>query len=304
MRDLVAEALAGVAERPVVRRELRRDRGRTLRWVELGAGPRVVLVAGSGEMALDWATVMPGLADAARVIAYDRAGSGASDPLPHLSVEAEIEDLAALLASTGPAVVVGHSWGGLLVQLTAMQHPELFRGMVLVDASHETVLGSVPRHWRLVERGMGVAVVTLDRCGLFQRLARGQGRKLAESTTDDPALRGLVVEAYLDSYSRRHQVAMIRDEARLSDHAVAWIRGRRAEASLPDVPLVALSATRKPESIRRLSMAATTGVCASVPRGRHVVLESGHYIHHDRPAAVIEAVTDVLRAQGGRGTER
>jgi pimeloyl-ACP methyl ester carboxylesterase len=51
-------------------------------------------------------------------------------------------------------------------------------------------------------------------------------------------------------------------------------------------------------------MAATTGVCASVPRGHHVVLDSGHYIHHDRPAAVIEAVTDVLRAQGGRGTER
>jgi pimeloyl-ACP methyl ester carboxylesterase len=95
-------------------------------------------------MALDWATVMPGLADSSRVIACDRAGSGASDPLPHLSVEAEIGDLAALLGSTGPAVVVGHSWGGLLVQLTAMQHPELYRGMELVDASHETVLGSVP----------------------------------------------------------------------------------------------------------------------------------------------------------------
>jgi pimeloyl-ACP methyl ester carboxylesterase len=41
-----------------------------------------------------------------------------------------------------------------------------------------------------------------------------------------------------------------------------------------------------------------------VPRGRHVVLESGHYIHHDQPAAVIEAVTDVLPAKGGRGTDR
>lgn len=299
MRDLVVEALAAVSGRPVERGELLRESGRRLRWVELGAGPSVVLVAGSGEMSLDWTTILPGVAESARVIAYDRAGAGASDPLPRLTIEAEIADLAALLGSTGPAVVAGHSWGGLLVQLTAMQHPDLFRGMVLVDASHETVLGSLPRHLRLAEHAMGVAVVTLNRLGLFRRPATAAGRKLAETSTDDPALQELLVEAYVDSYSRRHQVAMIRDESRLANRGLPWIHHRRAEGSLPDVPLIALSATEKPEPIRQQSLAATAEVCASVPRGRHIVVDgSGHYIHHDRPATVIEAITDVLVAQG------
>jgi pimeloyl-ACP methyl ester carboxylesterase len=298
MRDPVVASLAAVTGRPVERRELLRVSGRKLRWVELGAGPAVVLVAGSGEMSLDWTTILPGLAESVRVIAYDRAGSGASDPMVQLTIEDEVADLAALLGSTGPALVAGHSWGGLLVQLAAMRHPDLFRGLVLVDSAHETVLGGAPWHLRLAESGIGVAAVTLNRLGLFQRLAAAQGRKLAETSTDDPALRQLVVEAYLDSYSHPHQVAMIRDEARLANRGTSWIQRRRAEASLPDVPLVALSATKKPDSIRRLSLAASEEVCASVPRGLHVVVDgSGHYIHHDHPAAVIEAISDVVRAE-------
>ncbi len=69
MKDLVVDALSGVADRPVERSELLRGPGRKLRWVELGAGPTVILVDGSGEMSLDWATVLPALAKFTRVVA-------------------------------------------------------------------------------------------------------------------------------------------------------------------------------------------------------------------------------------------
>ena len=297
MSDAVVDALARLTGRPVERGELRRESDRRLRWVELGAGPTVVLIAGSGEMCLDWATVLPILAESYRVVAYDRAGAGASDPMAALTIDAEMDDLAALLDTVGPAVVVGHSWGGLLVQMTALRHPKPFRGMVLVDPSYEAVLGNVPWHLRLAERGIGIAVVTANRVGLFRRLAEPQGRALAEASTKDPALQQLIVDAYLESYSRSHQVAMIRDEARLTSRGVASMQRRRAEGSLPDVPLVALSATEKPEQIRRASLTAAARLCSSVPRGRHVVVEgSGHYIHHDHQEAVSTAIAEVVDA--------
>jgi pimeloyl-ACP methyl ester carboxylesterase len=114
MADLVVAALSELLAGPVSRRELERGGGRRLRWIEAGGenNPTVVLVAGAGEMALDWANILPVLANRYRIVAYDRAGLGASDPIAPLTLESELEDLVALLANVGPAVVVGHSWGG------------------------------------------------------------------------------------------------------------------------------------------------------------------------------------------------
>lgn len=72
-----------------------------------------------------------------RLIAYDRAGYGASDPAP-LSLDLQVDDLTAVLEEVGPAVVVGHSWGGLLAQLATWSRPDLVSGLVLLDPSHET----------------------------------------------------------------------------------------------------------------------------------------------------------------------
>jgi pimeloyl-ACP methyl ester carboxylesterase len=49
------------------------------------------------------------------VIAYDRAGYGASDAAP-VDLDLQLDDLVAVLevAGPGPCVMVGHSWGGLL----------------------------------------------------------------------------------------------------------------------------------------------------------------------------------------------
>lgn len=108
-----------------------------------GEGPTVVLVAGAGEVGLDWAPILPGLAGEFRVIAYDRAGLGASDRVRPLTLGSQLDDLAALLGVTGPAILVGHSWGGLLSELTAMARPESVRGLVLVHAYRDESTESV-----------------------------------------------------------------------------------------------------------------------------------------------------------------
>lgn len=78
-----------------------------------------------------------------RVCAYDRAGYAASDPAPLEPRTADdvIGDLHALLAAAeiaGPYVLVGSSFGGMIVTYYAARHPEDVAGVVLLDVPAPT----------------------------------------------------------------------------------------------------------------------------------------------------------------------
>ena len=100
--------------------------------------PTVVLEAGFGGSSSTWVDVMPALRRITRTCAYDRAGLGSSLAMPGVhDASAEIADLGRLLDRgriAPPYVLVGHSYGGLLVRLFARAHPGETAGLVLVDA--------------------------------------------------------------------------------------------------------------------------------------------------------------------------
>lgn len=116
--------------------------GRTL-WLSCrGAGKAtVILEAGLGADHRSWAAVQPAVAQFARVCSYDRAGLGQSDPAPTPRTSQDVvQDLHQLLQAAGergPYILVGHSFGGLHVQLFAHTYPAEVLGLVLVDAVHE-----------------------------------------------------------------------------------------------------------------------------------------------------------------------
>lgn len=294
MIDPVIEALSAHVPREVSRGETPRD-GRKLRWVEAGTGgPTVVLVAGGGGTILDWVTVLPGLAEGSRVIAYDRAGLGASDPVRPLTLDSQIEDLTAILTETGPAVLVGHSWGGLLAQLVAFAHPARIAGLVLIDPSHEDIFESAPWPVRALQRAIGPVAVALHSLGMSGRVNRRMGRRLAARCSDDPRIRALIVDAYVASYASRSHVKMIQAQGRLmlAAHSTAQARAARAGSALPDVPVVVLSATTGlPKRFRERVTAVHAQIAASTRRGHHTIVDcSGHYIHHDQPETVVRTV--------------
>ena len=77
------------------------------------------------------------LAGVTRVVTYNRAGYGQSEPgpLPRDSGR-EADELKALLERAsvpGPYVLVGHSLGALNVKVFASRYPDLVAGMVLLD---------------------------------------------------------------------------------------------------------------------------------------------------------------------------
>ena len=108
------------------------------------AFPPLVLVHGAGGSRLDWAPELRRLPDA-RVIALDLPGHGKSTAPGRNTLDAYARDVAALLDALAldRAVIVGHSMGGGVAQLLALDWPERIAGLVLLGTGASC--RSIPR---------------------------------------------------------------------------------------------------------------------------------------------------------------
>ena len=153
--DLLNAAIAQAAERGNFGGLVDLGDGRKMYLKCSGRGsPTVVLVGGLRASADDWSisnkskpTVFAEVAKFTRVCACDRPGTpvgekpSRSDPVPQPTTAKDaVADLHALLSAAGeagPYVLVGHSYGGLIVRLYASTYPKDVSGLVLVDALSE-----------------------------------------------------------------------------------------------------------------------------------------------------------------------
>lgn len=112
--------------------------------------PTVILLHGLGSSFIDWALVQPEIARHGRVCSYDRAGAVWSDPGPlprgPLRVAEELHTLLRRSGESGPYLLVGHSWGGLIARVYTSQYRSEVAGMVLVDGTHEDAYWEINGH--------------------------------------------------------------------------------------------------------------------------------------------------------------
>lgn len=108
------------------------------------AGITVVFENGSRATVDKWDKVIDGIGARASVFAYNRPGYGNSEdteaPRDGLTI---VEQLRQTLRGEGlapPYILVGHSMGGLYMQLFAKRHPDEVAGIVLVDALYPRVI--------------------------------------------------------------------------------------------------------------------------------------------------------------------
>jgi pimeloyl-ACP methyl ester carboxylesterase len=292
MTDLVLEALREIA--PVTRGQVHLG-GRTLRWVESGAGtPTVVLIAGRNDTSLTWGPVLAALAGRTRAVAYDRAGLGDSDPdFKTISAERTVADLSRLInvVSAGPCVVAGHSYGGLLALMQAAYHPGQLAGLVLVDPVLPALMDWMPRPGRRVlGSAMRVRPVVVYAAGRSRSVARRRATVVAPAFSDDPRVQALVTDAYLATADWAHVRAGYREGLGIVA-SEAVIRRALAMPADPGLPTVVLSATEgRPARVRRRWTALHAGLAAE-RGGTHVVVQgSGHAVHLHSPALVAEAI--------------
>jgi pimeloyl-ACP methyl ester carboxylesterase len=101
------------------------------------------------EATIDYPTTLaaqPIVAKTTRICVYDRPntrpdGPDQSTPVPQPhSVQQDVDDVVRLIAAahlSTPMVFVAHSYGGLILDLLARQHPELISGLVFSEPTSE-----------------------------------------------------------------------------------------------------------------------------------------------------------------------
>jgi pimeloyl-ACP methyl ester carboxylesterase len=111
---------------------------RRLYLVEKGSGnPTVLFEAGIAATNLNWFHIQEPVSRFASTVSYDRGGLGWSSPArtprTPANIAAELHQLLAGAAIKPPYILVGHSFGGLVMRRFALNYPYEVSGMVLVD---------------------------------------------------------------------------------------------------------------------------------------------------------------------------
>ena len=275
--------------------------------------PVVLLDSGIAASSLSWVGLQAALSRETTVCSYDRAGFGWSNSSRTSRTPHELaRELHSMLSTAGvppPFVLVGHSFGGLVVRAFATQFPNETAGLVLVDAlSHREWLNPTEQQKRMLQGGVlfsriGVVLASLGVVRLCLNLLAKGSRKAPQAVLkgfgkgatalvtrimgEVTKLPQEVLPAIRAHWSRPKSFAtMARYLAALPESSAEFAQSR----PLPQVPLIVLSAYCTGEQL-----AAQRELASSCGQGIHrMISDCGHWLHLDRPDAVVEAVQEVL----------
>jgi pimeloyl-ACP methyl ester carboxylesterase len=128
--------LAGCANLPGAK-SVSTPHGEFTYYVSDDRKPTVVFEAGLGDDMTSWQNVISKVTTFTGVFAYNRAGfSGSSSVNAERNGEVIVAELRQLLTQANvrpPYVLVGHSMGGLYMELYAKTYPQAVAGVVLID---------------------------------------------------------------------------------------------------------------------------------------------------------------------------
>jgi pimeloyl-ACP methyl ester carboxylesterase len=288
--------------------------GHRLHLYEVGAGPSVVLESGISASSLNWRRVQNEAGQFAHVCSYDRSGLGWSDLCDQRCTPTALgRQLHALLQAAqvpAPYILVGHSFGGLIVRAFASEFRNETAGLVLVDPLDpaewnpitEKQQRIVAHGIRLARRGALAARFGVVRACLNLLLAGnrllpsaaakawsgraaevvdrlgGQVRKMPEETWSLVACHWKQAKSF-EGMARHFECL---------EHSVA----EASKFPVLDLPVTMLVGaqnehpTDQHEYARRISS-----------RTQLVVAEkSGHWIQLDEPELVVRAIRDMVEA--------
>jgi pimeloyl-ACP methyl ester carboxylesterase len=277
--------------------------GSRLHVHDMGEGtPAVVFESGMAATSLSWRLVMSEVAGFTKVCSYDRAGFGWSDAAVTPRTPAHIvEELSLLLKNAGippPYILVGHSFGALVVRLFAARYRGDVAGVVLVDPLSpfewcpltEPKAELLARGIKLSRRGKLLARVGVVRfCvrllsrghrfvpRLAARMTSGHGSevlgRLAEEVRKLPREVWPIVASH---WCKSKCFDAMMGQLKCLPRSAAEVAGVEIPADLRVVRIIAANSRSYTESSSN-----TTTIVAR---------KSGHWVQLDEPAVVVEAI--------------
>jgi pimeloyl-ACP methyl ester carboxylesterase len=284
--------------------------------------PAVVMDAALGGSSISWSLIQPSIARVTRTCSYDRAGFGWSEagPLPRTAgrIADELRTLLRAADVPPPFLLVGHSFGGLVMRIAAARFREDVAGLVLVDPAHpEDWVTPAPKEQVKIDRGLmlcrrGVIAARYGAAHLVTAIASvgafGVARAIAAVVSRGGLSRedeGILAPLWRLPEEARKPVRQFWTQEKFYaalGSQIEMISVSAAETldesvkGYGDLPLVTISSTnpgdyriRQQDALARLST-----------RGRHLVASnSGHWIPLDQPSVVIDAILETLRETRG-----
>lgn len=261
----------------------------------------VVFDSGVGGIATHWEKVQPVIAKYAFTLSYDRAGLGWSEigKQPR-NFKVMADELKLLLEAANlpiPYILVGHSFGGVVIRQFARAYPERVAGLVLVDSAHEEqfikrfpaqVREMVPKMIKSM-KPMILAFASGIPALLLNRMPLTPG--LSESSAE--------AERAIRVMSGKHMQTM------LNEMDAIVHRPPQPLDTLRNVPLMVLShgvAQPAPNMSDEVNTAYEEAwqqmqheLAQLSSNSQHLIVEgSGHDIQIEKPQAVIDAVKQVV----------
>jgi len=231
--------------------------------------PIVVLESGSVQTLENWNPVFDRIAAMAPVVAYDRRGIGNSEfdgqPQTLRHVAHSLHDLLASMKAAPPYILVGHSYGGLLIRSFAQEFPREVAGFVYLDAPN-------------------VDLTYAEMDAISPTTRRTLASELGSFPTDLPP----GMKAELDNLRQ------------LLANDMAEARAVRPPAGVPTA--VVIAAGKKGDAPPEMTAGLLRFQikqqewALSAPHGLLIVAgHVGHMIHQDDPDLAVQAIRHVLR---------
>ncbi len=242
--------------------------------------PTIVIDTGVGETFESWESVIELLKSETRVCVYHRAGYGKSEigPMPRDSqrVADELHKLLILSNENNSIILVGHSLGGLNMQLYANSYPEQVKGLVLIDPPPLAWMG-------------GEGFPELRELFMENMLASREAADAA-SESNDPEL--MEMADFLNSVASENEEFFGQTAEQISEIH-----------SFDKLPLTVIGASELEAgfgefaySFRQFWNQESIELSKKSSKGKFILAEgSSHHIHLDAPKIIVDAILEMIK---------